>query len=273
MDNLQLAQRARIGVLVPATNTGVEYDLQQFSFQNVTWHVSRFWVPIPNWGTAGEEEGDGVDNAFERFLVSIRPELPPSIKSVMAGDLHHVLLGMSAETFWGGKEGNIEFERRIVESMEEAKALTPQGDMTIDRPVGLTTGAGAIVEALNVFGAKKVAVINPYPDVGGDNVRQFFEDMGFEVGKIKCLGRANAWAIAETPIPTVLDAIKEVDADDVDAIVQAGTNLSTVDIFPALEHLLQKPLLPINIASMWHALRACRINDRVHGKGRLLEEF
>lgn len=80
-------------------------------------------------------------------------------------------------------------------------------------------------------------------------------------------------AIAETTIPQVLEAIREVDGDDVDTIVQAGTNLSTLDIFPTLEHELGKPMIPINVATIWHSLRACGVNDKIIGKGRLLEEF
>ena len=74
-------------------------------------------------------------------------------------------------------------------------------------------------------------------------------------------------------IPDVMEAIREIDGDDVDAIIQCGTNLSTVDVFPTLEHWLQKPMIPINIACIWHALRASGIHDRVTGRGRLLEEF
>ena len=90
---------------------------------------------------------------------------------------------------------------------------------------------------------------------------------------VKGLDRPSATAIAETSIQDVLDAVREVDGDDVDAIVQCGTNLSTVDLFPTLEHQLQKPLIPINVATVWHALRACGVDDKVIGRGRLLEEF
>jgi maleate isomerase len=273
MDNIQLAQRARIGVLIPATNTGVEYDLQNLPVNGVTWHPSRFWVSLPNWGADGAQKGDGVDNAFERFLEGIRPELPLSIRNAMAADIHHLMLGMSAETFWGGKEGNIDFEKRILESMEEWRTIDPEGDMKYDRPVGLTTGAGAIVDALKAFGAKKIGVIDPYPPIGDKNVEMFFTEMGFQVKKVKGLCRANAWEIARSPISAVLAAVKEVDGDDVDCIVQAGTNLSTADIFPTLEHTLGKPCLSINMVTAWHALRACGINDKIVGKGRLFEEF
>jgi maleate isomerase len=59
----------------------------------------------------------------------------------------------------------------------------------------------------------------------------------------------------------------------VDAIVQAGTNLSTLNIFPTLEYQLGKPLIPINVATIWHAFRAHGIHDQFHGKGWLLERF
>jgi maleate isomerase len=37
--------------------------------------------------------------------------------------------------------------------------------------------------------------------------------------------------------------------------------------------MLQKPVIPINIATIWHALRAQGVNDKFHGKGWLLERF
>ena len=68
MDNYQVARRARIGVLIPSTNTGVEYDLQKFALDGVTWHPSRFWIEIRNWADENRKTGEGIDNVFERFL-------------------------------------------------------------------------------------------------------------------------------------------------------------------------------------------------------------
>ncbi len=258
MDNYQIANRARIGVLIPSTNTGVEYDLQKFVLDGVTWHPSRFWIEIANWAGESDRSGDDFNRVFERFLDALRDDLPPSIRNILSAEVTHLMLGMSAETFWGGIDGNVAFEKNIQEQI---------GDL------GLTTGAGAARDALQKFGAKKISVITPYPPIGDENVVRFFNDIGYEVKAIRGLARPTATAIAETPIPMVLDAIREIDGDDVDAIVQCGTNLSTVDIFPTMEHWLQKPLIPINVACVWHALRACGINDKFVGKGRLLEEF
>jgi maleate isomerase len=258
MNNYQIARRAQIGVVIPSTNTGVEYDLQKFNLDGVTWHPSRFWIELRNWADEVESTGDHVDTVFERFLNIMRGEIPQSLRYVMSAKVNHIMLGMSAETFWGGVEGSERFEASIREHI---------GDL------GLTTGATATRQALECFGVKSLSVITPYPPVGDDNVRQYFEEIGYKVKHIKGLNRPSATAIAETSIKDVIDAVKEVDGDDVDAIVQCGTNLSTVDLFPTLEHLLEKPLIPINVATVWHALRACGVKDKVSGKGRLMEEF
>ncbi|GLP96371.1 maleate cis-trans isomerase family protein [Paraferrimonas sedimenticola] len=258
MLNYQIARRAQIGVIIPSTNTGVEYDLQKFALDGVTWHPSRFYIELRNWADEVSKTGESADMVFERFLEIMRGEIPGSIRNVMSAKVNHVMLGMSAETFWGGLEGNIAFENEIRDQI---------GD------VGLTTGAGATKDALELFGAKTISVITPYPQVGDDNVIRFFSDIGFKVHKVKGLNRPSATAIAETQIKDVIDAVHEVDADHVDAIVQCGTNLSTVDLFPTLEHILGKPLIPINVATVWHALRAVGVNDKITGHGRLLEEF
>ena len=258
MDNYQITRRAQIGVIIPSTNTGVEYDLQRFSIDGVTWHPSRFWIELGDWADEADATGQNENQVFENFLELIREEIPLSIRNVLSAKVGHIMLGMSAETFWGGKEGNIIFEKNIRDQIDG---------------LGLTTGAGAVHDALNAFGSKTISVITPYPPVGDDNVRRFFTDIGFNVHKVKGMNRPSATAIAETRIQEVIDVVKEIDGDQVDAIVQCGTNLSCADIFPALEHWLGKPLIPINIACMWHALRACGIEDRIFGNGRLLENF
>ena len=39
------------------------------------------------------------------------------------------------------------------------------------------------------------------------------------------------------------------------------------------ELMLNKPVIAINTATYWHALRQSGITDKVYGLGRLLEEF
>jgi len=245
-----LGLRARIGVVIPSTNTAVEYDCQQIRVPGVTWHFGRFFTPTTNLAS---------DNAFLAFLEGIRATIPDAVKALMSAEITHIMMGMSAETFWGGVAGNEEF----------LKAVKAQiGGL------GLTTGANAMVDALNAFGAKRIAVLTPYQPVGDRQVMDFFSGSGFSVVRVKGLRSRTATSIVDTPRSAVISAVvRELDGDDVDAIVQVGTNLSTGDLFPTLEQMLGKPCLPINVATTWSALRSLGVRDPIAGRGRLFEEF
>jgi maleate isomerase len=243
--------RGRIGVIIPSTNIGVEHDCQRILPEGVTWHFARFWVEQPDLSS---------DDMFLAFIAAIRKTIPDAMRDIMTCEPSHIMMGMSAETFWGGLEGNAEFEERLREY--------------VGPEMGLTSGAAALRAALDKFGAKRVAALTPYQPVGDAQVRRFLEESGYQVTKVVGLKCDTATSIAHTPQKEVIDAvIHELEGDDVDAIVQAGTNLSTLDIFPALEYQLGKPLIPINVATIWHAFRAHGIHDRFHGKGWLLERF
>jgi maleate isomerase len=68
------------------------------------------------------------------------------------------------------------------------------------------------------------------------------------------------------------DAIREVDGPDVDAILQVGTNLAMARLAGLAEFWLDKPVLAINTATYWWALRQNGIQDKIEGFGSLLLE-
>ena len=246
-----IGKRGRIGVIIPSTNTGVEYDCLRLVPQGVTWHFSRFWVEYTNLSS---------DDAFMEFVHAIRDTIPNSLRDIMTAEVDYIMMGMSAETFWGGVDGNTAFHDRVTDIMGPG--------------IKLTTGADAAVAALNKFGARKIAVLTPYQPVADDQVRAFFTESGFDIVRLVGLKSDTANSIAHTPESQVLDVVvNKLDGDDVDAIVQVGTNLSTLPLFPALEKQLGKPVLGINVALIWHALRAIGVTDKFYGKGRLLAEF
>ncbi|MBV8841069.1 MAG: arylmalonate decarboxylase, partial [Alphaproteobacteria bacterium] len=81
--------------------------------------------------------------------------------------------------------------------------------------------------------------------------------------------------IAEVPPEVLRERLIELNGsgNDVDALVQVGTNLSMVRLAAAAELWLGKPVIAINTATYWHALRQNKIDDKIAGLGRLLEEF
>lgn len=60
---------------------------------------------------------------------------------------------------------------------------------------------------------------------------------------------------------------------DVDALVQVGTNLSMIKTCAQLEKDLGKPVLAINAATYWMALRSLGVNNKISGFGRVFEEL
>lgn len=246
-----VGSRGRIGVIIPSTNIGVEYDCQRLIPQGVTWHFSRFWVEFRNLSS---------DDAFLTFVEAIRHTIPDAVRDIMTAEVGHIMMGMSAETFWGGIDGNDEFVARLREQ--------------IGQDIGLTTGANSVTAALGKFNAKNISVMTPYQSVADEQVMRFFSESGFNVKRLVGMKCDTANTIAHTPRGDVARLVlDELDGDDIDAIVQVGTNLSTLDLFPTLERALGKPVIPINATTIWHALRAIGIDDKFVGKGRLFEEF
>lgn len=243
-----LGWRKKFGVIVPSTNTIVEPDFHRMSVQGVTAHCSRIWI----------RDQDLSDNdKFEALLAQIRAEIDYSVERVMTAEVDYMVMGMSAETFWGGLEGNKQF-------IKEIKAVSG---------LEVATGAEACERALNLFDVKRIGVVTPYQPIGDENVIQFFNEIGFDVVNIKGLKCPTAVAIAHVSEDTLRQSILEVNGDDVDAIVQVGTNLSMLQLADEAERWLGKPVIAINAATWWMALRDNGITEKLYGVGRLLREF
>jgi maleate isomerase len=121
-------------------------------------------------------------------------------------------------------------------------------------------------------GIKRLGVITPYMPIGDRQVRRFFTECGFEVVNLLGLKCKSPVLIAHESKRTLRDAIIKVNRGKVDAIVQVGTNLAMAEVAAMAEFWLDKPVIAINTATYWYALRQYGIKDKVHGWGSLLSE-
>ena len=71
----------------------------------------------------------------------------------------------------------------------------------------------------------------------------------------------------------LLDGLVELNEHDPDAIVQVGTNLAMARLAGEAERWLKKPVIAINTATYWYAMRANGMDDIVEGFGSLLTDF
>lgn len=244
-----LGWRRKFGVLGPSTNTVVQPDFDDLRVPGVTNHYSRIIV---------DDAQALSDETFMAGTLKISEATHDAVRGVMTCRPDFLVMGMSAVTFYGGAE----------ESANWAKAVEEIAG------VGLCTGAQSLIAAFAAYGGiRRIALLSPYYPVANREVARFMGDHGVEVVRDVPL-RCPSWtAIAEVAPARLREVILELDGDDVDAIVQVGTNLSMVRLAAAAEVFLAKPVIAINTATYWNALRINGIADRKQGYGRLMAEF
>ena len=244
-----LGYRMKFGVLGPSTNTVVQPDFDDLRPVGVTNHYSRIVV----------NDTRAVSN--ETFMAGaweISDNTMDAVRGVLTCKPNYLVMGMSAVTFFGGAEGAVKWRKNV----EEASGL------------GVTTGSEATAAALAAYGGiKRVAFLSPYYPTANAEVRKFLSDHGYETVRDTPLQAASWTAIGEITEATLRDTMRALDGDDVDAIIQVGTNISGIRFAAAAEAWLGKPVIAINTATYWHALRANGIEDKIAGFGRLMAEF
>jgi len=244
-----LGYRAKFGVLGPSTNTIVQPDFDDLRIPGVTNHYSRIVV----------DNANAISNeTFMAGTMEISNNTIDAVQGVLTCSPDYLVMGMSAVTFYGGAEGGAQWKRQI-EDVAELK---------------ISVGSESLVAAVQAYGGiRKVAFLSPYYPVANREVSHYLRDFGIETVRDTCLQCPSWTAIAEVGESSVRQSLLDLNGDDVDALIQVGTNLSAIRITQELEQELAKPVIAINTATYWHALRANNFNDQVPGFGQLLEEF
>ena len=245
--------RKKFVALVPSTNTVVEHEYHQMAPAGVV--IATRGCVIPPFSVTTEDE-------FVHMVKAIGAATEQGLRDSLTLKPDHVIFGYSAETFWDGKErSDREFARYNAIAQEVAGC-------------NITFGAQAIQDALACYpGTRRIGVVSPYLTIGNTMVEKFMTDIGYEVVRMAGHASPGPVEIAHEPFAKSRALVREVDGDDVDLILQAGTNLPFVPVAASLERELGKPVLAINAITFWHALRTNGIPDRVAGFGTLLEEF
>ena len=244
-----LGYRKLFGVIGPSTNTVVQPDFEAMRVAGLTNHYSRIFVTDP------------VALTNEDFIAgtqAISDNTMDAVRSVMTCKPDYLVMGMSAITFYGGVAGGEDFRRRVIQVAG----------------IDISIGSASLVAALRAYGGiRRVSFVSPYYPVANAEVRRYLEESGFEVVRDVPL-ECRCWTdIAKVTPERLTDVLAQLDGPDVDALIQVGTNLSMLRLAAETEARLGKPVIAINAATYWHALRASGIDDKVPGLGRLLSAF
>ena len=247
-----LGFRKKFGIVVPSVNTIVQPECDLMRPPGVTNHIARI-------ATKNRQLKSDAD--FTAHVESMRAGIMDAVDQCMGTDPDFIIMGLSLEAFWDGVVG----AKALMERIEE-RAGVPG-----------TMGSAGILAAIDAYATdspiKTIALITPHRPMGDARVRAYFEEAGFTVKVLKSFDCQTPLAIGHVQPEEMLAAIDEVDAEDVDAVIQVGTNLCNALLAPAEEQKREKPVIAINTATYWHALRSAGIPDKVEGFGRLMVEW
>ena len=244
--------RMKFGVVTPSTNTIVQPHYDAMAPKGVTNHISRMHIP---------DDPVNSDEDFDELIRRIDVALEESIDRIMTCRPDHLILGISAESIWGG---GLEPARKI-----EQRIKTRAGS-----DIGVTQAAEALPAALRAFGdgIRRIAIVCPYYPVAIGHLQAFADETGFDLVRTECLACDSPVNIAHIPEDELRDAVRKVDGPEIDAIVQFGANLPMAHVAAEAERWLGKPVIAVMTATYWHALRQNGIEDRKPGFGRLMTE-
>ncbi len=237
--------RAKIGVIVPPTNTVNEAEWNLMAPDGVTIHAARMALHLDTSSDAGK--------------AALYADVERTVSDLAEAGLDAIAYGCTAGSM-----------------VQPATAL---GDfMTKASGTNSVTTAASIVAALDAMGVKRIAVATPYHDALNDHEVVFLEGAGFEVVHIQGLGIGAGGPeeypqIARTEQSDIEDHILKSDREGAEAMVVSCTDFPVLGLIVGLETTLAKPVITSNQATFWAALRVAGIDDRFENYGKLLKDY
>lgn len=231
--------RARIGLISPMPGENVEHAFHICAPEGVSFSSMKMPFPGPT------PEG----------LAALTDQLESTAAKYRGQDLDLIVFCCTAGSFIRGAG----WDQACIERIEKA-SNTP----------GLTTST-AVLEGLRALGARSVAVLTPYPDETNEAERRFLEDNGFEVRSIAGMDMSGVekGRIFNAEAPFLYRNCKSVDLNGADVFFLSCMALDTLGLIRTLETDLGLPVLTSHQATLWSALRRCRVNTKQVELGRL----
>ncbi len=246
--------RARIGLICPIGES-IERAFNLYAPEGVAINSTKLWFPGPS------IEG----------LVFLSDQLEKAAE--MFRKQRHDLLVFGCTS--GSMVKGYGFDRECIRRMEAASGVP-----------AITTST-AVLEAFERLGVRDTAVITPYPDETNEMERKFLEDNGIHVTNITGM---ECSPIRQFGVPDTSEGIVQVKGDMADInyediyrsvmemdLAGAGslfiscTGLNTMEIISKLEEDLGVPVITSNQASLYSALRHCRVGTRIPSLGKLFQ--
>ncbi|MEM7405242.1 MAG: aspartate/glutamate racemase family protein [Pseudomonadota bacterium] len=235
--------RARIGLVVPSTNTVAETEFWRLAPKGVSVHTSR----MPFFPDVNDEPFAVMEEAVPRVL-----------EEAVSADPSVIAYGCTASSAVGN----------ALDKQQKLQEMTNRETVT---------AAGALLAALRHLNVTRVVLVTPYPQYINDKERVFFAANGIEViaDESVIVSPAQQELKEMYKVPTdelQARAIALGQREDAEAVVLSCCDMPTLDAIDNIETALGKPVISSVSALFWQALEAARLDTRPGEGGRLLRE-
>lgn len=233
--------RARIGLIVPSSNTTNESEFWKWAPEGVSIHTTR--MPL--------EEVDAEEQ------IEMAEEIERWAEFCSHADPDVLAYGCTTGSLVHGAGYDEEIERRLEDETGVPSVST----------------ARAVKMAFRALDVDDVAIVTPYPEDIDERERRYLEENDFSVVTMGgCSLRQNTDVGALSPekvYSMTRDTLESV--DDYDVVFLSCTNMPTFEIIETVEDDFGVPVVNSNQATLWACLRTAGINRPVEGLGTLFE--
>lgn len=238
---------ARIGVIVPSSNTNIEPDLALLAPPGVTLHFTR----------VGGYDVDAIPDGEEmRHFAS--QSLEAALELLTPADVGVIAYGCTSATLASGPAFDKDF----------------QAEITAKTGVPAVTAAGALVEALKRLDVSRIAFTSPYVAQLNLEAIAFLSECGIEV--VNHVGVGRDLSSREQGLLTPDDAYqlgRQADHPQAEAVVISCTDFRSLEALEALERDLGKPVVTSNQALMYASLVRLGLDtSAIQAGGKLFTE-
>lgn len=241
----------RIGQIVPSSNTTMETEIpamlaarQLVRPERFTFHSSRMRMK-----TVKKEELAAMDAESDRCAL----ELSDARVDVLGYACLVAIMSM-------GRGYHRKSEVRLKARTEENGGTAP-----------VVTSAGALVNALKVIGAKRIALVAPYMKPLTELVVDYIEHEGFEVVEWRALEIPDNLEVGRHDPSRLPGIVATMNTKDVDAVVlSACVQMPSLPVVEKVEAMTGKPVITAAIATTYALLKELDLEAVVPGGGTLL---
>lgn len=241
----------RIGQIVPSSNTTMETEIpamlqarQSIRPERFTFHSSRMRMK-----TVAKDELAAMDAESDRCAI----ELSDAQVDVLGYACLVAIMAMGTGYHRVSQE-------RLGKRTAENGATAP-----------VITSAGALIDALGVIKAKRIALVAPYMKPLTKLVVDYIEHEGIEVVDHRALEIPNNLDVGRHDARKLPAIVAQMDTKDVDAIVlSACVQMPSLAVVSQVEAMTGKPVITAAIATTYALLKALNLEPIVPGAGALL---